>query len=133
MTSRLESMEAVVRDNLDNPLDDNTMVTQQLEQMATIGRLAPSPCPSALPHRVSSGLCRCEYSKTCQLLISLFDSSASAYQTLLQSPSPSPQELALREGQLTWLVYLIGSVIGGRISHTNADHYDSMDGQLVCR
>ena len=31
-------MESVVRDNLDNPLDDNTNVTQQLEQMATIGR-----------------------------------------------------------------------------------------------
>ena len=36
-------------------------------------------------------------------------------------------------GQLTWLVYLIGSVLGGRISHTNADDYDAMDGQLVCR
>ena len=76
---------------------------------------------------------RCEYSKTCQLLISLFDTSASVYQSLMQTSSRPPQELALREGQLTWLVYLIGSVIGGRISHTNADHYDSMDGQLVCR
>lgn len=65
--------------------------------------------------------------------MSLFDGSASSYQSLLQGPSPSPQDLALREGQLTWLVYLIGSVIGGRISHTNADHYDAMDGQLVCR
>ena len=36
-------------------------------------------------------------------------------------------------GQLTWLVFLIGSVIGGRISYTSADDYDSMDGQLVCR
>jgi exportin-7 len=113
ITSRLEAMESVVRDNLENPLDDNTIVSQQLDQMATIGR--------------------CEYSKTCQLLISLFDNSASVYQSLMQTPSRSPQELALREGQLTWLVYLIGSVIGGRISHTNADHYDSMDGQLVCR
>ena len=38
ITSRLESMEAVLQDNLENPLDDSTMVTQQLEQMATIGR-----------------------------------------------------------------------------------------------
>jgi len=36
-------------------------------------------------------------------------------------------------GQLTWLVYLIGSVIGGRISYLNADDSDAMDGQLVCR
>lgn len=31
-------MESVVRENLDNPLDDNTIVSQQLDQMATIGR-----------------------------------------------------------------------------------------------
>ena len=36
-------------------------------------------------------------------------------------------------GQLTWLVYLIGSVIGGRVSDTNSEEYDRMDGQLVCR
>ena len=36
-------------------------------------------------------------------------------------------------GQLSWLVYLIGYVIGGRIAHLLGDDYDSMDGQLVCR
>ena len=55
MTSRLESMEAVLRDNLDNPLDDNTMVTQQLEQMATIGRWA-SPSTSSSSSLTSSSL-----------------------------------------------------------------------------
>ena len=38
VTSRLESVETVLRENTENPLDDKTMVTQQLEQMATIGR-----------------------------------------------------------------------------------------------
>lgn len=38
VTSRLESVETVLRENTENPLDDQTMVTQQLEQMATIGR-----------------------------------------------------------------------------------------------
>lgn len=113
VTSRLESVETILRENLENPLEDKTVVSQQLEQMATVGR--------------------CDYSKTCQLLISLFDQSATGYQELLQAPSPPPQQLALREGQLTWMVYLIGSVIGGRISHANADEYDAMDGQLVCR
>ena len=42
ITSRIEAMESVVRDNLENPLDDNTIVTQQLDQMATIGRSVPS-------------------------------------------------------------------------------------------
>lgn len=41
ITSRLEAMESVVRDNLENPLDDNTIVSQQLDQMATIGRFDP--------------------------------------------------------------------------------------------
>ncbi len=38
VTSRLESVETFLRENLENPLDDRTMVTQQLEQMSTIGR-----------------------------------------------------------------------------------------------
>ncbi len=79
MTSRLESVETVIADNLDNPLDDQTMVSQQLEQMATIGR--------------------CEYSKTCQVLITLFDQTASSYQELLASSSSAPsQQMTLREG-----------------------------------
>ena len=36
-------------------------------------------------------------------------------------------------GQLTWMVYLIGSFIRGRISPSNGDDSDTMDGQLVCR
>ena len=38
VTSRLESVETIIREGLENPLEDKTMVTQQLEQMATIGR-----------------------------------------------------------------------------------------------
>lgn len=30
-------------------------------------------------------------------------------------------------------MYLIGCVIGGRVSDTNSEEYDRMDGQLVCR
>ncbi len=72
-------METVIADSLDNPLDDQTMVSQQLEQMATIGR--------------------CEYSKTCQVLMSLFDQTASSYQEILANPSSAPsQQMALREG-----------------------------------
>lgn len=41
---------------------------------------------------------RCDYQNTCELLISLFDSSASIYQQLLQSNSVNENDLALREG-----------------------------------
>ena len=36
-------------------------------------------------------------------------------------------------GRLTWLVYIIGAVIGGRVSFASKDEHDAMDGELVCR
>lgn len=46
-------------------------------------------------------------------------------------------ELEIKErppvGRLTWLVYIIGAAIGGRVSFTSSDEHDSMDGELVCR
>lgn len=40
---------------------------------------------------------------------------------------------AENEGRLTWLVYIIGSAVGGRISFNSNDEHDAMDGELVCR
>ncbi|XP_012940207.1 exportin-7 isoform X2 [Aplysia californica] len=111
ITSRLESVHVVVRDQIEDPLDDHGMVAQQLEQLSTIGR--------------------CEYEKTCSLLVQLFDESAQRYQEMISS-GPAV-ELAVEEGRLTWLVYIIGSVIGGRVSFASTDEHDAMDGELVCR
>lgn len=52
ITSRLESVAVVIRDGLEDPLDDSGMVTQQLDQLSVIGR--------------------CEYGKTCQLLVQVY-------------------------------------------------------------
>lgn len=41
--------------------------------------------------------------------------------------------MAVQENQLTWLVYIIGSAIGGRMSFTTDDEHDVMDGELVVR
>ncbi|KAL5015882.1 hypothetical protein ScPMuIL_005471 [Solemya velum] len=113
ITSRLESVHVVLRDGLEDPLEDHCstgMITQQLEQLSTIGR--------------------CEYEKTCALLVQLFDESAQRYQELAQSRDP---EIAIQEGRLSWLVYIIGAVIGGRVSFASTDEHDAMDGELVCR
>uniref|UniRef100_A0A8C4LU20 RAN binding protein 17 n=1 Tax=Equus asinus asinus TaxID=83772 RepID=A0A8C4LU20_EQUAS len=67
ITSRLESVAIVVRDNLDDPLDDPATVFQQLEQLCTVSR--------------------CEYETTCTLLVQLFDQNAQNYQKLLHSAS----------------------------------------------
>uniref|UniRef100_A0A8C3RAI2 Exportin 7 n=1 Tax=Cyanoderma ruficeps TaxID=181631 RepID=A0A8C3RAI2_9PASS len=113
ITSRLESVHIILRDGLEDPLEDTGLVQQQLDQLSTIGR--------------------CEYEKTCALLVQLFDQSAQSYQELLQSASASPMDLAVQEGRLTWLVYIIGAVIGGRVSFASTDEQDAMDGELVCR
>ncbi|XP_070332943.1 ran-binding protein 17 isoform X1 [Odocoileus virginianus] len=113
ITSRLESVAVVVRDNLDDPLDDTTTVFQQLEQLCTVSR--------------------CEYEKTCTLLVQLFDQNAQNYQKLLRSTSGITVDMAVQEGRLAWLVYLVGTVVGGRLTYTSTDEHDAMDGELSCR
>lgn len=63
---------------MEDPLDDTGLVQQQLDQLSTIGR--------------------CEYEKTCALLVQLFDQSAQSYQELLQSNSSS-MDAAVQEGE----------------------------------
>ncbi|KAH0512490.1 Ran-binding protein 17, partial [Microtus ochrogaster] len=113
ITSRLESVAIVVRDNLDDPLDDTATVFQQLEQLCTVSR--------------------CEYEKTCTLLVQLFDQNAQNYQKLLHSASGLAVDMAIQEGRLAWLIYLVGTVVGGRLTYTSTDEHDAMDGELSCR
>ncbi|TNN44937.1 Exportin-7 [Liparis tanakae] len=163
ITSRLESVHVILRDGLEDPLDDAGLVQQQLDQLSTIGR--------------------CEYEKTCALLVQLFDQAAQSYQELLQATNASAADVTVQEGgclvgvcsglgggllgpgwgsaragvgvcsgrgggllgmrletnaapppgRLTWLVYIIGAVIGGRVSFASTDEQDAMDGELVCR
>ncbi len=68
----------ILREGTEDPLDDTAMVTQQLEQLSVIGR--------------------CEYQKTCGLIVQLFDQAAQSYQDLLQRRSPTPVDLAIQEG-----------------------------------
>nr|CAB3267798.1 exportin-7-A-like [Phallusia mammillata] len=110
--SRLESVEVILRDGLENPLDDMSFIKQQLEQISTIAR--------------------CEYSNTCQLLVQTFDESASNLEELLRSSSDG-QRLLLPLGKLTWIIHLVGAVIGGRVSFAATDEHDAMDGELVIR
>ncbi|XP_002744591.2 ran-binding protein 17 isoform X1 [Callithrix jacchus] len=113
ITSRLESVAIVVRDHLDDPLDDTATVFQQLEQLCTVSR--------------------CEYEKTCALLVQLFDQNAQNYQKLLHSASGITVDITIQEGRLAWLVYLVGTVVGGRLTYTSTDEHDAMDGELSCR
>ncbi|CAK1587578.1 unnamed protein product [Parnassius mnemosyne] len=108
INSRLDSVAVVIREGLEDPLDDTGTVQQQLEQLSVIGR--------------------CEYAKTCQLLVAHFDRAAAEY-----SVEQRAHQLPVLQGQLTWLVYIIGAAIGGRASVITCDENDAMDGELVCR
>ncbi|XP_013418975.1 exportin-7 isoform X1 [Lingula anatina] len=112
ITSRLESVAVVLREGIEDPLDDQGLVSQQLDQLSTIGR--------------------CEYEKTCTLLVTLFDEAANKYQEFVTAGQRG-FDIAVQEGRLTWLVYIIGAVIGGRVSFASTDDHDAMDGELVCR
>lgn len=112
ITSRLNSVSAIISDGLDDPLDDLGMVLQQLEQLSTIER--------------------CEYEKTCALIFQLFDQTATKYQDLVRMQT-NAVELQIINNQLTWLVYIIGSCIGGRVCSTATDEHDSLDGDLIIR
>lgn len=49
---------------------------------------------------------RCEYGKTCSLLVQLFDQAAQSYQEMISNMSTSKIELTIQEGRLTWLVII---------------------------
>lgn len=83
ISSRIESVTLIVRDGLDDPLDDFTNVQQQLEQLSVIGR--------------------CHYQKTCSLIAQLFDQSATSYQEIIASASASIYDLKIQEGMLNSL------------------------------
>uniref|UniRef100_A0A336LE22 CSON010006 protein n=1 Tax=Culicoides sonorensis TaxID=179676 RepID=A0A336LE22_CULSO len=113
ITSKLESVPIIVRDGLEDPLDDLGMVQQQLDQFSTIER--------------------CEYEKTVAIIVQLFDQTAGRYQELLSNPGSNGADVKIVEGQLTWLVYIIGSAINGRMSYQMCDDQDMMDGDLIIR
>ncbi|XP_069755026.1 ran-binding protein 17-like isoform X2 [Narcine bancroftii] len=113
VTSRLEAVSIIIRDGLEDPLDDMGLVLQQLEQLCTVSR--------------------CEYKENCALIVQLFDQSTQRYQELLHSCTGRNTEITVQESRLAWLVYIVGAVIGGRLTFTCTDEQDAMDGELVYR
>jgi len=111
MESRMESVQIALRDGSE-VFEDLNFIQQQLEQISTIAR--------------------CEYPASCQLLVLTFDESINNLRGLLQKDS-TKQQLQLIFGKLTWIVYLIGAVIGGRVSFAATEDHDAMDGELVIR
>ena len=95
--SRLEAVAMVVREGLEDPLDDMGLIQQQLEQISVIMRM--------------------DYTKTCSLLVNLFDQSAQSFQELVNSPiTATPVDLAIQEGIHHYPLYKIISYINNRMN-----------------
>jgi len=97
-------------DDEDDPLRNNDSMQEELEALPFLGR--------------------CNYKETSGHMVSLFDPRAQAFQ---QTPHVS-QSGSVLEGQLAWLVYIIGAVIGTRIGGTSSsEECDAISGELAYR
>lgn len=136
ITSRLDSARVIIRDGLEDPLDDLAMVQQQLDQLSVIVRCEYEQTCNFVIHtfdQVSNFVLRLSFRQISKTFFSFIWQIASEYQELLSNPVNNAVEIAIHETQLTWLVYIIGAAIGGRMTFTANDEHDILDGDLVVR
>ncbi|GMH42848.1 hypothetical protein BSKO_10767 [Bryopsis sp. KO-2023] len=109
--TRLQSVEDVVQNGItEDPLDDEGQLQEQLD---------------SIPQ-----LCRFKFEDTARILLNMLDPLLQAFQ---QPPQPQEkQRIAIMEGQLTWMVYIISSIIRGRPTASN-EVQDLLDGELSSR
>jgi len=113
ITTRLESVAMVMQNCLlEDMLDNEEQLTEQLD---------------ALPYLV-----RFQYDKSAAFITQLVDPLVAAFKQAALVALPGPQ-LVVLEGQLTWLVYIIGSIIKGRLSSSSAESQETIDGDLASR
>mmetsp|Transcript_8801 Transcript_8801/g.18815 ORF Transcript_8801/g.18815 Transcript_8801/m.18815 type:complete len:1064 (-) Transcript_8801:979-4170(-) len=113
ITSRLESVALVMQNNLlEDMLDNEEQLAEQMD---------------ALP-----SLVRFQYDKSAAFITRLLDPVAEAFTQAATQAVPA-QQLAVVEGQLTWLVYIVGAIIKGRLSSSSAESQESIDGDLAAR
>lgn len=124
--SMLGSVETVLRSDgaLDDPLDDDGSLKEQLDRLPVI--------------------CRFQYGAVANMMLNKFDPLLNQYRDLMAplganatttAPADVQQRMAIIEGQLTWLTYMVGAVVGGHSwsSAQMADGEESIDASLSRR
>lgn len=95
--SMLGSVEQIINSDgaLDDPLMDDGSLKEQLDRLPVI--------------------CRFQYGSVANKIINKFDSLLNQYRQLmsLNPSSDISKQKAIIEGQLTWLTYMIGAIVGG--------------------
>jgi len=104
---------------LDDPLDNEEQLTEQLDTL-----------PS---------LCRFQLQQASSYVLSLFQPCAKLYAQLLALPPERQREgevaqrLSQCEGELAWLVYIIGTVLGSHLTpSSNSEAQQLVDAELTC-
>lgn len=114
ITSRMESVQVVIQQNIENdPLDDTGELQDELD---------------SLPY-----LCRFHYDKTSELIVSMLDPIVAAFSRLASTPPDDPRQFVLLEGQLTWMIWIVGAIVRGRLSSSSAESQEVVDGDLSAR
>ena len=102
--SMLASVETVLRSDgaLDDPLDDEGSLKEQLDRLPVI--------------------CRFQYAPVANDILAKFDPLLNQYKELItmmgnnsteSAPADVQQRVAIVEEQLTWLTYIVGTIVGG--------------------
>ncbi|EED92291.1 hypothetical protein THAPSDRAFT_34505 [Thalassiosira pseudonana CCMP1335] len=122
----LGSVEAVLRSDgaLEDPLEDDGSLMEQMDRLPTI--------------------CRFQYNSVATIIIAKFDPLLTKYRELMghlvsssteSAPPNVAQQVAILEGQLTWLTYIIGAIVGGHSwsSSRVGDGDETLDASLSKR
>lgn len=115
--SRLQSVAAVAAGGtVEDPLDNQEHLNDQLDSLPQI--------------------CRFQYPLTAEYICGLLDPRLAQYQSSTDgtgNTGTAASTMALLEGQLTWLVHIVGAIIRGRMNSSGADAQEQLDGDLAAR
>ena len=79
-------------------------------------------------------MCRFKYDSTVAFLTRHLDPAIAEFSRYKDAPVGSDaSSLEIVEGRLTWLVYIVGAVVRGRLSCSSAEPQESLDGDLAYR
>mmetsp|Transcript_32224 Transcript_32224/g.76547 ORF Transcript_32224/g.76547 Transcript_32224/m.76547 type:complete len:1079 (+) Transcript_32224:189-3425(+) len=88
----------------------------------------------------ASPLCRYQYDVTAKFILQLFDPAVNKLLAIaangpvaLGGPGGSNPEIGVVEGELAWLVYIVGAVVGARGTSRTSEEHEELDGDLCSR
>eukprot|EP00955_Chlamydomonas_euryale_P041109 351893-Chlamydomonas_euryale.AAC.21 len=155
ITSRLESVGLVLQNSLlEDMLDNEEQLSEQMDALPyLVGVLFMVLWLALHTHQVLLCLSasaravmlqvRFQYDKSAAYIASRMDPIIEAFKQVstvvavgtfrAATQVMPPHQLAICEGQLTWMVYIVGAIVKGRLSSSSAESQENIDGDLAAR